>query len=252
MQQFDLFTFIATIVNFIILVVLLRIFLYDRVLEAVRKRQEKIHAKWEDAEEEKRQAGEEKKRYARQAEELSEKEQAILKQTQLEAESRRKEILRDAKKEFEEKKEQWQRSLDRKEKSLTHVIRENITAEVVTLTKRIIGDLADADLQNKIAELFVRKLRNIDADEKAKIRQELQEGEKRIVNSSFALSREQKQNIRGALGLDKKAAIEFTKKEDRVLGLELVSGDKVYAWHVDDYLDRVEKNILQTARKGMG
>ncbi len=251
MQQFDLFTFIATIVNFIILVVLLRIFLYDRVLQAVRKRQEKIHAKWEDAEEEKRQAGEEKKRYARQAEELSKKEQAILEQKQQEAESRRKEMLRDAKKEFEEKKEQWQRSLDRKEKSLANVIRENITAEVVTLTRRIVGDLADADLKTKIAELFVRKLRNIDRDEKEKIRRELRENEGLTVNSSFALSQEQKQNIRAALGLDEKSVVEFTKKEDGVLGLELVSGDRVYAWHVDDYLDRVEQYILQTARKGL-
>lgn len=252
MQQFDLFTFIATIVNFIILVVLLRIFLYDRVLEAVRKRQEEMTRKWEEAEEEKQQAGEEKKRYARQAEELSEKERAILEEKQQEAERRRKEMLQDAKKELEEKKKQWQRSLDRKEKSLTNVIRENISAEVLTLTRRIVGDLADADLKNKIAELFVRKLRNINRDEKGEIRQKFQKGEGLTVSSSFVLSQEQKQNIRGALGLDKNAPIEFTKKEDGVLGLELVSGDKVYAWHVEDYLDRVEQNILQTARKGMG
>lgn len=252
MQQFDLFTFIATIVNFIILVVLLRIFLYDRVLEAVRKRQEEMKRRWEEAEKEKQHAEEEKERYARQTEELSEKEQTILEEKQQEAESRRNEMLENAKQELEEKKEQWQRSLDRKAKGLTNVIRENITAEVVKLTKLIVEDLADADFKNKIAELFVRKLQDLDTDEKGKIRQEFQKSKGLTVNSSFALSREQKQNIRGALGLDTKAAIEFTKKEDGVLGLELVSGDKVYAWHVDDYLGRVEQSILQTARKGMG
>ncbi len=252
MQQFDLFTFIATIINFIILVVLLRIFLYDRVLEAVRKRQEEMNRKWEEAEEEKRNAGEEKKRYARQTEELREKEQEILAEKQQEAESRRKDMLQNAKRELEQKKEQWQRSLERKEKSLKNVLRENITTEVMKLTKRIIGDLADTDLKKKIAELFVRKLQEIEEDEKEIIRQELRKDEEIMVSSSFALSQEQKKNICTSLGLQEGAHIDFIKKEESVLGLELRSGDKVYAWHIDDYLGRVEQKILQAARKGMG
>ena len=252
MQQFDLFTFIASIVNFIILVVLLRVFLYDRVLDAVRKRQEEMNRKWKEAEEQKEQAGEEKRRYERRTEELQEKGQEILRQKQQEAENRRKEMLQAAKQELEEKKEQWQRSLDRKEKSLGNIIRKNITAEVVKLTKQVVGELADTDLQKKTAELFVRKLQEIEADEKEIIRREIREGGEVTVAGSFPLTPEQKEEIRRALQLEKNAALTFTEKEDGVLGLELAYRDRVYAWHVDDYLDRVEQKILQTARKGLG
>ncbi|MFP4563574.1 MAG: F0F1 ATP synthase subunit B, partial [Spirochaetia bacterium] len=50
MQQFDLFTFVATIVNFLILVALLRIFLYKRVVKAVEDRRAKIENRWNEAE----------------------------------------------------------------------------------------------------------------------------------------------------------------------------------------------------------
>ena len=49
-MEFDLFTFSAQIVNFIVLVVLLRIFLYKRIIDAMDKREERIASRLQEAE----------------------------------------------------------------------------------------------------------------------------------------------------------------------------------------------------------
>ncbi|MDT8272548.1 MAG: F0F1 ATP synthase subunit B, partial [Desulfomonilia bacterium] len=49
-MEIDLFTWGAQIVNFLILVALLRHFLYGRIVHAIDTRQEKIASRWDEAE----------------------------------------------------------------------------------------------------------------------------------------------------------------------------------------------------------
>lgn len=243
MQQFDLFTFIATIINFVILVALLRIFLYKRVLEVVQKRQEEINGRWKEAEKKGEEAEKEKENYKTERERLNKQENEILKQKQQEAEEKKKELLAEAKEEIEEKKQQWRRSLERREKSLTYMIRKNITDEVITLTKRVIDDLADEKLENKIFELFIDKIKTVE--------EKFGGNEKLTVRSSFTLQEEQKEEVKEILAREKKNGIHFEVDDKMMCGLELAGEEIIYAWHAGDYIDRVEEKILSSAERKM-
>lgn len=251
MQQFDLFTFIATIVNFIILVALLRIFLYDRIIEVINKRQDEMDRKWNEAEEEKRQAEEEKRRYSERNEEFKERKQQIISKLREEAEEKKKELLSAARDEVKEKKEQWIRSIERKEKDISNLIHRKIGSEVITLTKQLFINLADEDLQEKIIDRFIEGLKRLNKREREYILHRSREGNDVKIKSSFSLSARDKSKIGDALETEQPEGVHFVTDDTMNYGLELTAGDSVYAWNVDDYLDKVETTIMETAQKGM-
>ena len=69
----DWFTVVAQIVNFVVLVVLLKHFLYDRIIGAMARREETIRARREAAENEKEEAQQEADAYRKKKEEIEEK-----------------------------------------------------------------------------------------------------------------------------------------------------------------------------------
>ncbi|HOP36238.1 MAG TPA: hypothetical protein PL090_07925, partial [Syntrophales bacterium] len=113
----DWFTVAAQILNFLILVFLLKHFLYDRIIGAMDERERKIRGRLEDAEEKKREREEEAETYRRKNRELEDKRKEILDAARDEAEEKRKELVRQARENVESLRTQWRESLQREQES---------------------------------------------------------------------------------------------------------------------------------------
>ena len=81
----DWFTVVAQIVNFLILVGLLKYFLYGRIIRAMDQREERIAARLAEAQQREQEAKEERQHYQARKEELEKQKGGILAQAREEA-----------------------------------------------------------------------------------------------------------------------------------------------------------------------
>ncbi len=234
MQQFDLFTFAATIVNFLILVALLRIFLYKRVVKAVEDRQARIENRWNEAETAREDAERSRQEYREKTEELEEDEHRLKEEARRKAADKEEELVNRAKREVEERKREWIESLEREKERTLRRFRQTAAEDLMTALRRILADLADVDLERAVVDRFLEKLNGGAAAD-------LEEAERIIVRTGFSMPKEFRNDLLSGIeektGVDLKGKeISFETDEDLVLGIEIEARNKKIAWNADRYI----------------
>ncbi len=244
----DWFTVGAQIVNFLILLVLLKYLLYDRIVRAMERREERIQSRRDDAEERMKEVEREKARYDEKLRALDEERQELLDETHREAELRRKEMLANAREETRQLQEKWRQSVEQERETFIRHIRGMAGEQVFDITRRTLADLADADLQDKTVDVFLRRFERMPDAKKS----ELISGDGPVaVRSGFEMNEEQRQRIADALknGGDTAPEIDYAVDHDLILGIELKHRDKKIAWTVESYLMELEQRMQQAFEK---
>ena len=109
----DWFTVFAQILNFLVLVYLLKRFLYGRIIRAMDEREKTIALGLEEAQQKKDDAQQEMDRYIAKNKELDDHRQALLAGMKEEVEAHRKDLMNDARKQVETVRVAWYQSLER-------------------------------------------------------------------------------------------------------------------------------------------
>jgi F-type H+-transporting ATPase subunit b len=249
--QIDWFTLVAQIVNFLILLLLLRRFLYGPIIETMDKREQKISARLQEAEEKRSEAEQQVELYRRQRQELEGQRDEQLAQIRLEVEARRQELLDEAHHEIQEKKRDWQMALRREQVAFLRNLRQRLGREAGEIARRALQELADVQVEQRMVNLFAKRIGELEADEKAEISASIQESDGEIViRSAFELSVQAQQAITDAVrehlldgdGLRPR----FQTSPDLIAGVQLQAGGYEVDWTVRDYLDHLEEQIRQT------
>jgi len=123
MKLFDWFTVFAQIVNFLILVALLKHFLYGRILRAIDSRESAIKSRLAEAEENLHQAELEKQDFQKRLHELEDARDAMLSQSQQDADRKRLDLMKKAREEIAALEERWRADLERERTALFQDIR---------------------------------------------------------------------------------------------------------------------------------
>lgn len=242
----DWFTVIAQIVNFLVLVGLLKYFLFDRITKAMDEREQTIASALEQADETRKLAQEEAKRYQRMNERLEESRRQTLDEVRNEAGSLRKALFQSARKEVEESKLAWEDSLEREKKEFFVDLRSRVCEQVIAIARRALSDLASSDLEERIVHVFVDRFRNMSLDDLAVLRDALQNGEPELtVQTAFDVSETHKKEILASLHsrLSEDLRVRFETSASNVCGIELRFYGHKIGWSVDSYLDGLEKAI---------
>jgi F-type H+-transporting ATPase subunit b len=240
MEGFDLFTFIATVINFIVLVILLRIFLYKRILNAMDERQRKIQQNWDDAEENRDQAEQNAREYQKKRQEIEQREEALLEEAEERARKREQDLVDEAREETEAKKREWEKSIQREHEKFVREVRERTGKEIMDIMNKVLADLADAELQKKITDKFVRvlpesgKIENISGEVQVSSARELDDESKKKIEEAV---KEQA----GGNGL------KFTYREDPELvsGIELTAQSRKISWNIRQYMDEAAEDLTR-------
>ena len=109
-MQIDWLTVIAQIVNFLILIWLLKRFLYQPVINAMDRREQRIAERLHNAELREQAAADTRLDYQHKIEALEQDRDALIKQAREAAESERRVLLDEARNEVAEKRSHWQRN----------------------------------------------------------------------------------------------------------------------------------------------
>lgn len=255
----DWFTVVAQIVNFLILVVLLKYFLYDRIIQAMDKREQRIQSRLEEAKNKRKEAEDEAESYRRKNEELKERRDRMLAEAREEADRKLKELTREARDEVEGARGRWQESLEKEKRAFLQDLKQLAAREVYALCRKALKDLADADLEERLVDVFVSKFKELKKEDKNVVGNAItEEDNKAVVRSGFELSTGSRQKISRAVRneIAEQADITYDIEPQVVMGLELKAGGEKIVWTIRDYLadleERAKSAVEKEIRKGEG
>jgi F-type H+-transporting ATPase subunit b len=256
-MQIDWFTLVAQIVNFVILLYLLQRFLYGPIVKVMDQREQKIAYRLQEAERKREEADQEAQQYRQQRLELEEARDERLEAVREEVENRRKELLKEAQQEVQEKKRSWQAALQKEQDSFLKGLRQRVGQQALELARRALQDLAEADVERRMAEKFVTRLRDLESGVREEITESIKESDSGIViRSAFELSEELQNMISDTIQkqfLDgKEPDARFESAPDLIAGIEMqVNGHRV-AWTIQDYLAGLEDQVRQAIQQEIG
>src|SRR3984957_5401080 len=162
----DWFTVGAQALNFIILVWLLKRFLYKPILNAVDAREKRIAAELADADAKKAEAQKERDEFQHKNEEFDQQRAALLVKATEEAKAERQRLLDDARKAADALSAKRQETLRSDAHNLTQAIRRRTQQEVFAIARKALTDLATTSLEERMGEVFTRRLRTMDSKAK--------------------------------------------------------------------------------------
>ena len=242
----DWFTVAAQAVNFLILVWLMKRFLYKPILHAIDEREKRVAAQLASAEEKKAEAQRESDEFQHKNEEFDQQRAALLNKAANEANAERQRLLDQARKDAAALSAKLQDALKTQEHTLHQAITRRTQHEVFAIARKALADLATASLEERLGEMFVRRLREMDSQVKAGLAQALKtDSAPAVVRSAFDLPAEQRAAIQKALNetFSAQIRVRFETSPDLISGIELTTNGQKVAWSLADYLASMEKNV---------
>ena len=252
----DWFTVGAQAVNFLILVWLLKRFLYKPVLAAIDAREQKISRELQQAADAKTQAEKEREDLRVQTEALQGQRAELLRAATADADVQRQHLLEEAHKESEELRSKSMTALRTEQDELKLEVVSRTRQETFALARKTLTDLADISLEDRMLEVFIRRVAALNDGQKAAIIP-LPHGApvaEAVLRSAFELTPAQRTNIAAAFRQwpCAGATLRFETAPDLISGLELIVDGQKLAWNVTAYLATLEEKagrLLTTAEK---
>jgi F-type H+-transporting ATPase subunit b len=242
----DWFTVGAQALNFGILVWLLKRFLYKPILNAIDAREKRIAAELADADARRAEAQKERDEFETKNEEFSQQRAALLSKATSEAKAERQRLLDDARKAAGALRARLGEALRRDAAKLYHAICSRTEQEVFAIARKALTDLATTALEERISEVFIRRLRTMDAKAKEGLSEALQTAsEPALVRSAYDLSAAQRAAIQKTLieTFSAEVRVRFETAPELISGIELTTNGQKIAWSISDYLAALEKGV---------
>jgi len=250
----DWFTVIAQVVNFLILVWLMKRYLYQPILKALAAREQRIAASLADADTKMNEAAREREEYTRKNVAFDRERAAVMFKAQDEAGKERNRLFETARNDADKFRDKLQGKLNGEYNQLRDSIRHRTRDEVFAIARKTLTDLAGTTLEERMAEVFISRLQGLGSAEKARLAALLKSPDMPVVvRSAFDLVPAQRAAIEAAIRetLDGKVPVRFEVVPDLVSGIELnMQGQKV-AWSIGDYLASMEKDAIDLLRPGL-
>jgi F-type H+-transporting ATPase subunit b len=246
--ELDWFTLIAQVVNFLVLVWLLKHFLYDRIVRAMNEREAKIARRLQEAAQQRASAEQEAELFRTKNRELAEQRDQMLARAKEEAESHRQQLMEAARLETEAAQVQWLEALERERQGLLQDFRERLGQHVFALARHGLQELANADLEEQILNVFVERLQTLDPAEREAIVVAVRDSDREVeIRTAFPVLPEARKGLSRSLReqLDDSVDVRFTTVPELICGIELRAHSQRLVWNLDSYLEGLEARVFE-------
>jgi F-type H+-transporting ATPase subunit b len=245
-MSIDWFTVGAQILNFLVLVWLMKHFLYLPILNAIDKREQRIKDELADADTKKREAKQERDEFTKKNAAFDKQKSDLLAEATEEVNAQRQQMLNGIKNDTDLLRSKRQDSLKRELVSLQAEINRRTYSEVFAIARHALSELSNADLESRMCDVFLERLRNLDDDVKQTIHaSDGTNSDTATVRSAMDLSSEQHEMIRQTLNevFSTEMPVCFETDADVVSGIELTLGGQRIAWSISDYLSSLQESV---------
>jgi F-type H+-transporting ATPase subunit b len=244
----DWFTLIAQVVNFLVLVWLLKRFLYGRIVAAMNDRKATIEGRLAEAARERADAGREVELFRAKNRELDEQREQMLARAHEEAESVRRQSMEEARRETEAMQAEWLESLQRERQGVLQEVRERLGQQVFALARDVLEELADADLEGQIVKVFMAKVRSLDPAEREAIVAAVRDSDSAVeIRTAFPMPTDARDRVARLLRdeLIDSLDVRFTTVPELICGIELRADSHRLVWNLDACLEDREARVFE-------
>ena len=248
----DWFTVTAQAVNFLILVWLLKRFLFKPILHAIDEREKGIANRLAEAEAKQAEAQKEREEFQHKNEAFDQDRAALLKKATDDAAAERQRLLDQARKDADSLRAKRQDALLNEQRNLSQEINRWTQKEVFAVARKTLADLATTSLEERMGEAFVSRLRALTGVTKETLATALKTStDPARVRSAFDLPQAQRSAIESAVKetFAVNTQIEFETSPEVVSGVELSTNGQKVAWSIADYLSTLEKSVGELLQK---
>ena len=244
----DWFTVGAQTLNFLILVWLLKRYLYQPILDAIDSREKRIAAQLADAAAKEAAAEAARAQFQSKNAEFDEQRAALLARATHEAQAERGRLLDAARVAADALRAKQQDALEQERHDLSDEISRRTRDEVFAIARKALGDLAGATLDERIVDVFAARLRALAGDARDSLVTALQTASgPALLRSAFELAPAQRAALTQALTDSFPAlapvALRFETAPELIGGIELSANGQKLAWSIADYLGALEKCV---------
>lgn len=251
----DWFTVLAQIINFLVLVFLLKRFLYGPIIRAMDKREEMIASRLREADQKRVEAQTEAESYRQKNRELDAMQEVMLTRAKEEAEADKRELMKRTRGEVDELKVRWQEAVREEKDSFIRNLGIRAGRQICAIAGKVLADLSDSDLEQHIITVFLKDLGRLDSSELNKIRESVQKSEKGIViYSTFEIPVKDQHEITRGIHSHVKDGIDVTYETspEILCGIEIKVDGYTIGWNLNDYLKTLEEEACKAIEEGIG
>lgn len=252
-MDIDWFTFVAQVINFLILVWLLWWLLYGPIVNAMQQREQGIASRLEAADAARIQAEQEKESYLQKSSEFDDRRRELFDAATQEAEAQRQHLLQQARQEVDKRAQQWSETFERDQQERLSETRRQVARMGAVAARQTLAQLADADLQSLMCGQFARHLQELDEKQRAELLPVVEAGQAAIVvRSALELSEEDRLRLREAIAQAWPADADprFEIDEELICGLELDVAQYSFSWNVHEFMKDLEREVGQRVKAG--
>lgn len=251
----DWFTVAAQAVNFLLLVLLLRHFLYTPILNAVDARETLIADELAAAAASKADAAKEHADFDAKNAEFDEQVAAKMAEVEQAAAVEKKRLLEVARTAADALSDKRRVALVNEARSLNEAVSRRTVDEVFAITRKVLADLASTNLEEHIGAAFIRRLAELDDAARTEVSRAIASGSGgAVVRSAFDLSPDQQAMLRSALNetFSTDVAVRFETAPALISGIELSANGQKVGWSVAEYLGSLHEGITALLVEGAG
>ena len=252
----DGFTIAAQLLNFIILVWLMKRFLYQPVLNAIAAREQKIAAQLADAAATKSKAHEQQLEFEQKNQAFDKQRADLLRQATAAAHAEHAQLMVDARQAADAADAARAAALLADTQALHSDIVRRTQQQVFEIARRVLGDLANVSLEQRACELFIERLHGLDAPALTTLRHALNStsaAAPAVLRSAFDLPAAQLALLQTALDdtFGQALALKVETAPELVSGIELSAHGQKLAWSIVGYLAALSATLdEQPAERG--
>ena len=248
----DWFTVAAQLLNFLILVWLMKRFLYKPVLKAIDAREQRISRELADAAQKQAEAGKERDAFHQRNEDFDQQRAALLDKATSEVASERQRLLDAAHAAADALLVGREQKLREEAATFSRSIQQQTREEVFAMTRKTLTELASASLEASATTEFIRRLRLLEPAAKSRLGTALAGvGESIVVRSAFALPAAQREAIQQVVHelFATERPLQFDTSDKLIGGIELSANGQRAAWTIDAYLSSLEDDVDRLLRE---
>lgn len=256
-MQINWFTFAAQIVNFLVLVWILKRLLYQPVVRAMQQREQTIAARLQSAHDEHTRAMDLQADYAARLHQLMKDREAAMAAATAEVQAWKQSQVHLARHEVDVIRGNWFRLLEREKNSIISEMQHNAAEHVLQISRVVLAQLAGRELEQSMVDAFLSQWSALDAEHLQSIRSALTDHDRTIVvQSGFPLQPGQQQQIAESVHAvlnehDASLSTEFVVNPDLICGIELLAGSHKVAWSARESLEVLNERFTRVLDAAM-
>lgn len=235
----DWSTFLLEIVNFLILIWILKRFLYEPVKGAVERRQKRVASVLAEAEALRAEADRMRGDYEARAQDWEHERSRARADLEKEMAAERTRRIREVEEEINRRRERTRILDERERQEAEHRTQEAAMALAFDFAARFLSRVADQALETRLVEMVLEDLASLSDDHRQALSTAAREGEAGVqVRSAYALDDDRRAALEAALSraAQRDISCEFGEDPDLIAGLRIDAGPLVMRANLSDEL----------------